>query len=163
VDVDVPEVLFRRARSRGLKVWATFPGDDARHPLALREFEAETAEVGQTYRLTLAFREDPGDWVLPGASATVTALAPASGDAVAVPESALVFGPDRAAHVMVFNPSAEDPDQGVVALTPVTIRFLPDGRPALTSGPPPGAQIVAAGAALLQDGQRVRRFTGVGE
>lgn len=163
VDIDVPEVLFRRARSRGLKVWAAFPGDETRHPLALREFEAETAEVGQTYRLTLAFRDNPGDWVLPGASATVTALAPASGDVVVVPESALVFGPDRAAHVMVFEPSSDDPDLGTVALTPVTLRILADGRPALESGPPPGAEIVAAGAALLEDGQRVRRFSGVGQ
>lgn len=165
VEIDVPEVLFRRAHGGGtVAFWATFPGDDARYPLALREFEAETAKVGQTFRITLAFTADPGGWLLPGAAATVTALAHNPADrAVIVPEPALLFDAERRSYVMLFRPSAGDPDTGTVARTPVEIAVREDGRIALVGGLEPGAEIVTAGATQLRDGQPVRRFTGIGE
>lgn len=164
VEIDVPEVLFRRAHGGGaVEFWATFPGDDARYALALREFEAETAEVGQTFRITLAFTDAPGGWLLPGASATVTALAHHAADrAVIVPDTALLFDAERRPYVMLFRPSAGDPDTGTVARTAVEIAVREDGRIALRGGLEPGAEIVMTGAAQLRDGQPVRRFTGIG-
>ncbi|SLN49049.1 Multidrug resistance protein MexA precursor [Roseivivax jejudonensis] len=166
VAIDVPEVLFRRAAGAEdqIKLSATFPESDTRHPLVFREFEAETADVGQTYRLTLAFTEDPGERVLPGSSTTVNVVTPlGSGSGIVIPETALVFDADRDPAVMVFEPSEEDPDRGTVRRTPVTIDMRPDGRISLAEGPETGTEIVATGASQLEDGQTVRRFTGIGE
>lgn len=163
VDIDVPEVLIRSA-SGGADVTfeASFPGSDASFPLALREFEAETAEVAQTYAITLAFTAEVPPWVLPGASVTVTATAPrGEDDAIVIPETALVFGPDRTPGVMVFQPDGTG-DAGTVTRRQVAIEIRDDARVALTDGPEPGTEIVAAGAAQLRDGQTVRRFTGLG-
>jgi RND family efflux transporter MFP subunit len=165
IDIDVPEVLFRRARREDdITIWARFPGDDTRYDLELREFEAETAQVGQTFRITLAFTQDTGEWLLPGASATVVARLPGEdGDAILLPETALVYGADGAPHVMVFEASAGDPDTGTVTRRAVEISVRSDARVALADGPAPGTEIVMTGASQLRDGQRVRRFTGIGE
>ncbi|KAA9008025.1 efflux RND transporter periplasmic adaptor subunit [Histidinibacterium aquaticum] len=164
VDIDIPEVLFRRTgpQADGLDMYASFPGDDERHPLVLREYEAETADVAQTFSLTLAFTEDLGPGVLPGSATTVTVESQASGaEAIVLPETALVFGPDRAPSVMVFEPSEEDADIGTVTRTPIEIEMRESGEIVMTEGPPAGTEIVATGAPLLDDGQTVRRFTGI--
>lgn len=164
VDIDVPEVMFRRAEGgENIDFHATFPGSETRHPLELREFEAETARVGQTFRLTLAFTENPGDWLLPGASATVVAVTELDDTALTVPQTALVFDSDRNPQVMVFEPSESAPDTGTVHLTDVTISIRADGRVELAEGPPSGTEIVMTGGTQLRDGQTVRRFTGLGE
>ncbi|ETX28557.1 efflux RND transporter periplasmic adaptor subunit [Roseivivax isoporae] len=165
VAIDVPEVLFRRAAGgEDVELFATFPGDDTRYPLLPREFEAETADVGQTFRLTLAFQSDPGDWVLPGSSTTVTALSGlGAGSGILVPETALVYGADRSPNVFVYRPSEDNADTGTVVLTPVGIETRSDGRISLVEGPEPGTEIVETGAPQLEDGQQVRRFTGIGE
>ncbi len=165
VDIDVPEVLFRQAAgSSEVAFEASFPGAPETYDLTLREYEAETAEVAQTYSLTLAFTGEVPDWVLPGASVTVTATAPrqGGGETVLLPETALVFDAEGAPGVMVFEPSGDDPDTGTVRRAPVEIEMRADARVAMTEGPEPGAQIVSAGASQLGDGQRVRRFTGIG-
>ena len=164
VDIDVPEVLFRSA-SAGAEVTfeASFPGYPGTFPLELREYEAETADVAQTYAITLAFTSDVPAWVLPGASVTVDAAAPrASGDAMLVPETALLFDADRNPGVMVFTPGDTE-DTGTVNRAPVEIEVRDNARVALVEGPEPGIEIVAAGSAQLRDGQTVRRFTGLGQ
>ncbi|MFX0543086.1 efflux RND transporter periplasmic adaptor subunit [Roseovarius sp. S4756] len=162
VDVSVPEVLFRRGRSQKVTFEATFPGTDETFPLVLREFEAETADVAQTYEITLGFPGDVPDWVLPGASVTVTARGDRmEGDQMLVPDTALTFDADRQPGLMVFNPTEEDADQGTVVWTPVTIQMRDDTQVRVTEGPEPGTEIVAAGAAQLRDGQKVRRFKGL--
>ncbi|SFA90814.1 RND family efflux transporter, MFP subunit [Poseidonocella pacifica] len=165
VDIDVPEVLFRSAKGgQGIELEASFPGDDARYPLEIREYEAETAQVGQTFSITLAFAQSPGDWLLPGASATVTARsANGIGDEIFVPETALLFGPDRSPSVMRYDASGEDGMTGTVTRVPVEIRVRSDGQIVLLSGAEPGDEIVTTGVSFLEDGQSVRRFTAVGE
>ena len=164
VEIDVPEVLFRRAHGANLvSFWAEFPGDTARYPLVLREFEAETADIGQTYRLKLAFVDQPGEWLLPGASATVTA-AQSFGDehAIILPQTALIFDADRQPFVLRFVPQGGDGDTGTVTRQKVSIEIRDDGRIAMTDGPVEGTEIVMAGASQLRDGQAVRRFTEIG-
>ncbi|SIO00425.1 RND family efflux transporter, MFP subunit [Rhodovulum sp. ES.010] len=164
VNIDVPEILFRRTQDHSdVEFTATLPGRDQRFTLAPREFEAETAEVGQTYRTTLAFTEDPGDYVLPGSSVTVRARA-AMGDQsqISIPETALVYTPDRTPTVMVFEPSEEDENRGQVRQVPIAIEIADDGTIVMTEGPEPGTEIVVAGASMIEDGQTVRRFTSVG-
>ncbi len=158
VDIEVPEVLFRRARSEtDIRFSATFPGSEETHPLILREFEAETTDVGQTYTITLAFEEMPGPGLLPGASATVVAEARDEDPGVMfVPDTALVYGPDRQPSVMVFE-SGED-GAGTVTRQSVEIEVAADGRVRVVSGLESGTEIVVAGAAQLRDGQAVRRY-----
>ncbi len=158
VDIEVPEVLFRQAgQDANVAFHARLPGDPRRYDLALREFETETSSVGQTYTITLAFTENPGDFVFPGASATV--FTSASGDApggILLPETALIFAPDGSASVMVY-------EDGTVRVQPVEIDVQDDSRILLTDGPPEGTQIVETGASQLSDGQAARPFTRIGE
>ncbi|MEY8880476.1 efflux RND transporter periplasmic adaptor subunit [Donghicola sp. XS_ASV15] len=159
VEIEVPEVLFREAgQSRSVTFEAIFPGESERLPLEPREFEAETSSVGQTYTLTLAFEENPGAGVYPGASVSVAASTemPAK-ESVFLPETALAFDPAGEPLVMVFD------EAGTVSATPVEIEIAYDGRVRLIGGVAEGAEIVMTGASQLQDGQSVRRFTRVGE
>lgn len=165
VDIDVPEVLFRRAAGRDeVEFNACFPGDERNFPLVLREFEAETAEVAQTFTLTLAFVGEVPGWVLPGASVTVNAMAPRPGreDTATLPETAVIFDAEGDPGVMVFSHPEEDPSVGTVEWRPIEMELRDDARLAMTEGPEMGTEIVAAGASQLKDGQRVRRFTGLG-
>ncbi len=162
VDIDVPEVLFRQADDAGIAFRASFPGSTESYDLVLREFEAETADITQTFTITLAFTEDVPGWVLPGATATVTARLEAQEDAIVLPEGALVFDADGAPGVMVFTPSEADPDRGTVARMPVEIDVRDDAQIVQRDGPAPGTLIVSPGASQLRDGQEVRRFTGLG-
>lgn len=158
VDIEVPEVLFRQAGAGGSVTFeAELPGDDTRFALAMREFEAETSSVGQTYTITLAFTENPGNYVLPGASVTVYASAEgARPDGIVLPETALIYDPAGTPLVMVF-------EDGKVRNFPVEIELQEDGQLHMIDGPEDGTQIVLTGASQLTDGQSVRPFTRVGE
>ena len=168
VDIDVPEVLFARAAgtdTNRVEFDAQFVGHPGEYPLTLREFEAETDDVSQTYTLTLGLDEETPETILPGASATVFARANLtdSDASLAIPESALVFEPDRSPSVIVFTPDEDGAQTGTVAQTPVEIEMRPDANAVVTQGLSPGDVIVSAGASMLKDGQRVRRFEGLGE
>ncbi|TDL78255.1 efflux RND transporter periplasmic adaptor subunit [Palleronia sediminis] len=164
VDIEVPEVLFRSASGgREVTFDATFPGDPQAYPLELREYEAETAEIAQTYSMTLGFTGEVPSWVLPGASVTVTARAERpEGETILLPETALVFDADRQPGVMVFLPG-DGGDVGSVEWRPVEIDMRDDARIGLVEGPPAGTKIVVSGGSQLRDGQKVRRFTAIGE
>lgn len=159
VEIDVPEVLFRQAGQNGsVSFEAEFPGGSDRFPLVSREFEAETSALGQSYTLTLAFEQNPGAGIYPGASVSVLARAemPAQ-EAVFLPETALTFDAAGDPMVMVFD------EDGTVTATPIEIEIALDGRVRLVDGLENGTEIVSTGASQLQDGQSVRRFTRVGE
>lgn len=133
------------------------PGGPA-YPLQLREFVPQTKSIGQSYLVTLAFVGDIPN-VLPGASATVIARLPARGEqGIKVPPTAVLVLPDRSAAVMIFEPAGAE--VGRVALLPVKIRTDDGSTIIVTEGLEPGQEFVAAGAHLLRDGQRVRRFAG---
>ncbi|GAA4228237.1 efflux RND transporter periplasmic adaptor subunit [Sagittula marina] len=158
VDIQVPEVLFRQAGAGdGVSFDAELPGDETRFPLALREFETETASIGQTYSITLAFTENPGNFVFPGASVSVFATAEGRApDAIILPETALIYDPAGAPSVMIF-------EDGTVREAPVEVELREDGRLYMIDGPAEGTQIVKTGASQLRDGQRARPFTRIGE
>ncbi len=163
VDISVPEVLFRRGPAQQVTFEATFPGAPESFELVLREFEAETADVAQTYEITLAFPGDVPEWVLPGASVTVTARAERpKGAQMLVPDTAITFDADRQPGLMVFAPS-DGEDVGTVTWTPIEMELRDDTRVRIVDGPEPGTEIVAAGAAQLRDGQTVRRFKGLAQ
>ncbi|SEV92449.1 RND family efflux transporter, MFP subunit [Aliiroseovarius sediminilitoris] len=159
IEIDVPEILFQTAsKEKNVQFVAEFPAHDTPFPVAIREFNAEAAEAGQTYRLTLGMapREDLN--VLPGSSVNVRVSAAHENPGILIPSTAIVAAPDGALSVMRFV--AGDGDAGTVSATPVTVKPAPNGDFELLSGLSAGDVIVAAGASALRDGDAVRRFTG---
>jgi RND family efflux transporter MFP subunit len=155
VEIDFPERLFVVAGGlEAITFTATAP-DGTALPLRLVAFQPDTSRVGQSYRVTLAFTSDPGAAVLPGASVTVTAAVPSGATGVSVPATALVAQNDRTAAVLMVEGAGDAP---TLRSVPVTVA-APTGTGFVVEGLPPGAEIVAAGAHRLTDGQTVRRFT----
>ena len=159
VEIDVPEVLFQRAGSDpDVELLARFPASDEGFPLEVREFNAETSQVGQTFRITLGLAPPEGLVVLPGSSVTVFATLNGGTTTLTIPNSAVIAGNDGATRVMVFTPTGAD--EGTVKIVPITIAPDNNGAMTVTDGLEKGQEIVASGANLLSDGETVRRFTG---
>ncbi|EAQ02120.1 efflux transporter, RND family, MFP subunit [Pseudooceanicola batsensis HTCC2597] len=162
IEIDVPETLFQRAgKDPDLALTAQFPSSDRTFALELREFNAETAEVGQTYRLTVGMAVPEGLTLLPGSSAKVTAVLETGASRIELPASAIVIGNDRVPRVMVFDPAGAE--TGTVTATPIDITATARGTVEVTEGLEPGQEVVAIGGAQLADGAQVRRFTGFGD
>ena len=162
IGIEVPEILFQRAgRDPDVALWARFPASERLYPVEVREYRTETSRIGQTYRVTLGMAP-PGDIaVLPGASVTVLATLKRAETRIAVPASAVAVAADGSASVMVFHAGAGD--TGTLEARPVTLASGRGGEFRVVDGLSPGTEIVAAGAATLKHGQRVRRFPGFPE
>ncbi|KZY48827.1 efflux transporter periplasmic adaptor subunit [Roseovarius sp. HI0049] len=159
VEIDVPEVLFQQAgRDPDIELFATFPASDERFDLTVREFNAETSDIGQTFRITLAMPPPDDLIVLPGSSVEVTATLRKPGAAITIPKSAVVMSNDGQPYVMLFTPDDDAAAAGTVARTPVTVEPTNTGRVRVLGGIEEGQEIVASGAAGLKDGDRVARF-----
>ncbi|MEO0665579.1 MAG: efflux RND transporter periplasmic adaptor subunit [Pseudomonadota bacterium] len=159
VEIEVPEVLFQQAgRDPDVMLEVEFAASDRRYPLEFREVVAETTQIGQSFRLTLGMAPPDDLFLLPGASATVYARMLNEAEALIIPASALVFDPAGAASVMVFEPAGAE--AGTVRLQRVEIGASRSGAVQILAGIEAGSEIVAAGAALLSDGDAVTRFAG---
>ena len=159
VEIEVPEVLFQQAgRNPDVILEVEFAASPKRYSLQFREVVAETTQVGQSFRLTLGMEPPEELFVLPGASATVYARLAGEDGALMIPASSLVFDATGAASVMVFEPS--DDKAGTVRRQPLEIGATGSGAVQDLSGLSDGDEIVAAGAALLTDGDTVTRFSG---
>lgn len=159
IEIDVPEIIFQTAgEDPDVDLSARFPAIDDEFPLEVREFNAETSSVGQTFRITLGMPPPNGQVILPGSSVTVTAVLKGGVPQLLIPSSAVLTGNDGAAQVMVFEPAGAD--EGRVNRVAVQIEPTPDGAVRVLSGLDAGQEIVASGAALLADGETVRRFAG---
>lgn len=163
IEIDVPEVLFQvadKTDGEGVRLEAKFVASPDRYPLIVREFNAETSDVGQTFRMTLGMEPPEGIKVLPGSSVTVYAAREADHHQIAVPAASVLSDNDGQAQVMVFAPSSEDANFGTVRRVAVEITPAADGTMRVIRGLSGGEEIVASGAARLAEGQDVRRFTG---
>lgn len=161
IKIDVPEVLFQQTGGKGeTRIEAEFVGNPTRYPLTLREFNAETSQVGQTFRISLGMAPPEGLNLLPGTSVTVHVYRHSGETEISLPASAVRLANDGAAQVMLFEPVADTADEGVVTLHPVEITPAPDGSLLVSSGLEAGQQVVASGLSRLTDGQQVRRFSG---
>ncbi|QIE46236.1 efflux RND transporter periplasmic adaptor subunit [Pseudohalocynthiibacter aestuariivivens] len=158
IEIDVPEVLFQRAgEDPDVTVTAKFPISDEEFPLEVREFNAETSEIGQTFRLTFGMPPPAGMRILPGSSATITARLNSGETGVFVPATAVATAADGATSVLAFLPGEDD--TGTLSRIAVTISAGPNGK-FMVTGVEPGTEIVVAGVNTLDDGMRVRRFSG---
>ena len=159
VEIEVPEVLFQQAgESPDISLMAKFPASDTLFPLAVREFNAETSQVGQTFEITLGMAPPENLVVLPGSSVTVLATIRGAASAPVIPGSAIVTANDGTPQVMVFSPDGDN--EGTVNLQAIKITPGASGEVTVTEGLSGGEEIIASGANLLSDGDRVRRFTG---
>lgn len=162
IEIDVPETLFQRAgRDPNLMLIADFPSGDRSYRMDVREFNAETAQVAQTYSITLGMEPQDDLDVLPGSSAKVTAYLSTGAVRIEIPASAVIVANDSSTHVMVFDPTGAN--EGIVTNTPVEIAPTDRGMVEVISGLEEGQEIVLIGASALQDGEAVRRFVGFGD
>lgn len=159
IEVDVPEILFQRAGEQDdVTITAKFPFSDEVFPLQIREFDAETSSVGQTFRINFGLTPPENHQILPGSSVTVTAHIQDGRVGIVIPPNSVVTTPDGEIGVMVFEASGEE--SGTVQWTKVDIEPTVSGNVRVTSGLSDGDEIVATGGSALTDGQAVRRFTG---
>ena len=159
MEIDVPEILFQRAgEDPDVDLFAKFPVSDELYEVEPREFNAQTSDVGQSFRLTLGMATRDGLVVLPGSSVEVVATIHQGPAFLEIPYTSVIFDEAGNTAVMVFEPAgAED---GTVRKVMIETTPSNDGGLRVASGLEAGAEIVASGAALLEDGQTVRRFTG---
>ncbi len=159
IEVDVPEILFQRSGQQDdITITAKFPVSDEVFPLEIREFDAETSSVGQTFRIQFGLTPPEGLQILPGSSVSVNVHVRDGRTGIVLPASAIVAGADSALGVMVFSPAGAD--EGTVRLAPVTIEPTQTGEVRVLTGLSDGDEVVVAGGSALTDGQSVRRFTG---
>ncbi len=159
IEIDAPEILFQQAGwDPDIEVWAEFPFAEERFPLEVREFNAEAAAIGQTLTVTFGMPPPEGIPVLPGLSVRVYVQFNSDAPFVEIPAAAVVTANDGATTVMLFSPSGAN--EGTVSQVPIEIQPTNTGKVQVTRGLVAGQEIVAAGAAGLNPGDRVRRFTG---
>ncbi|MCZ4354864.1 efflux RND transporter periplasmic adaptor subunit [Roseovarius aestuarii] len=162
IEIDVPETLFQRAgRDSEISLLAKFPSSDQTYPLEIREYNAETSDIGQTYSITLGMPLPEAFVVLPGSSAQVSATLHTGDTSIEVPTSAIIIGNDNQALAMVFEPAGAD--EGTVSRTRIEIAPTDHGTVEVVAGLSDGQEIVASGGGQLEDGATVRRFTGFGD
>ena len=160
IEINVPEVLFQRAGGeQDFTIVAQFPARATQYPVELREFNAETSRVGQTFRVTLGMPPPADVTILPGSSATIRATRNTAASPPLLPAAAVALGADGATSVLVFRPT--EGDEGVVEARPVVLEVDSDGEFRVVEGLAAGEEIVAAGVHLLADGARVRRYRGL--
>ncbi|MGC3940871.1 efflux RND transporter periplasmic adaptor subunit [Roseobacter sp. EG26] len=163
VQIDVPERLFLSGiPPEAVSFTGSVPQVPDPIPLELKEYEAQTEAIGQTFLVSLSLPNRDIPNLIPGASMTVTATVDVdyAQPGRALPATALLLGNDRKADVMVFEPESETSDYGIVRIQPVDVISLA-GTDLRVTGLPEDALIVGAGVHLLQDGQKVRRYTGL--
>lgn len=159
IEVDVPEILFQRtSQEDGISITAKFPASDEVFPLEIREFDAETSSVGQTFRIQFGLTPPEDLRVLPGSSVTVNVQVNDKRTGIIVPPTTIVADAEGNLGVMVFSPVGAD--FGTVRRVPVTIEPTQTGDVRVLTGLSDGDEIVVAGGSILTEGQTVRRFAG---
>ncbi|WP_417742033.1 efflux RND transporter periplasmic adaptor subunit [Salipiger sp.] len=162
VEIDVPEVLIQKADvADDVSVLARFPASSESYEMTVRELNAETSAIGQTYRATFGMAPPEGLDVLPGSSVTVTAKLSRGEPRITIPAAAVQIAPDGATFVFRFDPKGAA--EGTLTRLPVTVEPTDDGGVAVIEGLEDGDEIVVAGVSDLSDGMKARRFVGFGE
>ncbi len=167
VDIDVPEVLVQQlSDDSDVSLRGRFPGRDEVHSLVFREMNAETAEIGQTFRATLAFERRNDRLLLPGASMVVEATIHEMMQGIDIPVTAVATDPGGQTSVFVVVDGDGDSDgdsdgDGGLRLkhVPVELTVSDAGEIQVADGLRPGDEIVVGGVDELADGQPVRRFS----
>lgn len=162
VEIDVPEVLIQKADvADDVSVLARFPSSPETYEMTVRELNAETSAIGQTYRATFGMAPPEGLDVLPGSSVTVIAKLSRGVPRIEIPAAAVQIASDGSTFVFRFDPKGAA--EGTLTRLPVTVEPTDDGGVAVIDGLQSGDEIVVAGVSDLTDGMKARRFVGFGE
>lgn len=156
VDIEVSEVLIQNlGENPKMRLHARLPGSNATYPLTFKEVNAETSQVGQTFRVTLTMQIPNTRLLLPGASVTVTAVFLDQSEGVEIHPSAIAVDPKGKTSVFLVRG-----ENGVLTAsqTPVDLSVASSGAIAITPPLPAGTEIVVGGVNTLKDGQAIRRF-----
>lgn len=148
IRLTVPEqevALLERAASLRVGFWA-LPGVELDG--TLREIAAEADPQSRTFAVRVAIA-DPPPAVRLGMSASVTATVRAATPSLVLPMTAV---DQRHGRTVVW---VVDTARGVVATRPVTVGGLVGNALSITEGLDAGTPVVAAGGALLNEGQAV--------
>ncbi|MCY4304360.1 MAG: efflux RND transporter periplasmic adaptor subunit [Aestuariivita sp.] len=159
IEIDVPEIFFQAAgENPEVDLTAKFPAIDKEFSIVPREFNAEVSSTGQTFQITLGMPPPEGHIILPGSSVTVTAILKGGTPKLIIPTSSIISTNAGSPQVMIFD--ATGSDKGKVRKVDVNITPSRFGKVQVLSGLIAGQEIIASGAALLADGEIVRRFSG---
>ncbi|WP_299867298.1 efflux RND transporter periplasmic adaptor subunit [uncultured Hoeflea sp.] len=156
VEFDLPERLLAHIGDpAGVAFTGIIAGHDGAIPLEFREFRAETGRVGQSYTISLAAA--PGMSLLPGRTILVRASLPAAGEGISLPTTAILTASDGAQFVVEVADAGDGP---VARHVPVEV-MSSNGTEFRVTGVAAASEIVAIGSHLIDDGQPVKRFTGL--
>ena len=157
VEIDVPERLFRL--TDGIVFDGILPARAEPVPLEIAEFNAETGQVGQTFRVSLRLPPLEDATLIPGASMTVRArVARPQADGFVLPATAIQSGADRRARVMIYEETGED--SGTLREMEVEVQSV-SGTELSVAGLSDGMMVVAVGGHMLRSGATVRPYRGL--
>lgn len=158
VEFDLPErVLAKIGDPVAVTFTGLIAGSDEPLELIYREFQTATDGIGQSYTVSLAVQDTGGRTLLPGRTVIVHASVPLTSPAVAVPATAIATLPGGQQVVVAVDKT----DQSLTARhIPVDVRSE-DGTGFTVEGLEAGTEIIAIGAHLIEDGQPIKRFTGL--
>ena len=159
IEIDVSEFFFQAAgENPNAALTAKFPAINKEFPVVPRELNAEVSSTGQTFQITLGMPYPDGHVILPGSSVTVTAVLERAAPLLIIPTASVISTSEGSPQVMVFE--ATGGHEGTVKKVDVKISPSQFGKVQVLSGLTAGQEIIASGAALLTDGEIVRRFAG---
>lgn len=157
--IQIPETLMLYAANREqngpLPMFLTFAGWPERQvPARLKEVSTEAAPGTQTYQVVVELDPPAGMNILPGMSATLTAVRSGAADGVVtvtVPPLAVVVDPARGNLVWVYDPQTQR-----VERRNVDVGQMRGNGIEISGGVFPGEFVVVAGLSELRDGMKVR-------
>jgi len=157
VRINIPENMVKLLdQPENFKAEAVFKQrPQQRFPLSYREHNTEAGSVAQTYEVIFGLSRENNQHVLPGMTVAViiTKKQAAEMSQIAIPVSALDYDEQGAPRVWVFNPKTK-----MVSSRKVTLGTIKKHKIPVISGLRIGEQIVTAGAHLLREEMKVRRF-----
>jgi len=126
-------------------------------PLEYREFKAETGAIGQSYTISLAVTGGAAATLIPGRTVIVQAEVPSADSRPVLPVTAITTRPSGE-HIVV----AVEEDGGDLLARHIPVKIATsNGSGLAVEGLPENAEVVAVGAHLISDGQRLARYTGL--
>lgn len=158
VEFDLPERLLTQIEDvAAVRFTGLVAQSEAQMPLEFAEFRAETGGIGQSYTVSLIAPSSGMDVLMPGRTVTVEARIPNRAAGVTLPATAVTTAADGTFHVVAVEGSGD----GLVARhLPVRVSSQ-NGTSFAVEGIAPQTEVVTVGAHLIDDGQAVKRFTGL--
>jgi RND family efflux transporter MFP subunit len=144
--VNLPETLRPKL---GSTAYATLYGSTTRVPVRLRQLSGAADPQTRTFEARYVLEGAAANAPL-GATVTVHLSSDGETDTLQVP-IASVLDRGKGPGIWLLNPSTS-----TVSFQPVQVRRLDEERATINANLHPGQQVVALGAHLLRDGQRVR-------